>query len=198
MVNKKVLIVYDTRYGATEITSKDISNVLEEKGVDVDLINLKPLNIEQWPDPVQYDGIIVGSSVAMFRWKKKPKKFLKKNKKKFVNKILAVFVSCGTCVTDPEKAREKYLDKIMDGIGITPNITEAIEPVLDISENSGLKPMTRKLIRGMAQDFANDAGISLNEEGINDFRDKEKLSRFINSFQGKLKNIGFNKNEKRI
>ncbi len=186
MVNKKVLIVYDTRYGATEITSKDISNVLEEKGIDVDLINLKPLNMGQWPDPMQYDGIIVGSSIAMFRWKKKPKKFLKKNKKKFVNKILAVFVSCGTCVTDPEKAREKYLDKIMEKIGLTPNITEAIEPVVDLSETSGLKSMWRKMLKEMAQDFSNDAGISLNEEGMNDFRDKDKLSKFINSFHSLL------------
>ena len=84
MIKKKVLIVYDTRYGATEITSRDISDVLEEKGVDVDLINLKPLKMVQWPDPEQYNGIIVGSSVAMFRWKKKPKKFLSKNKKIFM------------------------------------------------------------------------------------------------------------------
>ena len=42
--------------------------------------------------------------------------------------------------------------------------------------------MTRKIMREMAVEFAEGKGTNLNEEGPNDFRDKEKLSRFINSF----------------
>ena len=38
---KQVLIVYGTRYGATESTSEEVARVLREEGLDVKIVNLK-------------------------------------------------------------------------------------------------------------------------------------------------------------
>ena len=37
----KALIVYGTRYGATEMTSEEIADVFRQEGLDVKVVNLK-------------------------------------------------------------------------------------------------------------------------------------------------------------
>ena len=41
MSENKVLIAYGTRYGSTEEISQDIAKILQDKGVNCDIINLK-------------------------------------------------------------------------------------------------------------------------------------------------------------
>ena len=37
----KALIVYGTRYGATEMTSEEIAETLKQEGIDTKVVNLK-------------------------------------------------------------------------------------------------------------------------------------------------------------
>ena len=113
----KALIVYGTRYGATEMTSDEIADVFRQEGLDVKVVNLKKDKVN---DISEYELVIVGSGIQINKWTKEPEKFLKKFKKELASKKVALFVCCGS--TKPlddkidktvsiEKARTKYLEE---------------------------------------------------------------------------------------
>jgi menaquinone-dependent protoporphyrinogen IX oxidase len=113
----KALIVYGTRYGATEMTSEEIATVLRQEGLDVKVVNLKNDKVN---DIVEYELVIVGSGIQINKWTKEPEKFLKKFQKELSKKKVALFVCCGS--TEPldgktdkaesiKKARTKYLEE---------------------------------------------------------------------------------------
>ena len=113
----KALIVYGTRYGATEMTANDIADVFREEGLVVKVANLKDEKVKDISD---YDLVVVGSGIQIGRWTKEPQKFLKKNQKELAKKKVALFVCCGSAQPLPddektpediEKARRKYLDE---------------------------------------------------------------------------------------
>ena len=77
-------------------------------------------------DLSEYDSIVLGISVAMFRWAKEGKVFLKNND--FKGKKLAIFVSAGATIGLEEEKKEqgakeaikKYIDKNMPKFGVEP------------------------------------------------------------------------------
>jgi menaquinone-dependent protoporphyrinogen oxidase len=87
---KKVLIVYGTRYGATESTSEEISKILQGEGLEAKVVNARKENIK---DISPYDLIIVGSGMQMGKWTKEPENFLNQFQKELANKKVAIFVS---------------------------------------------------------------------------------------------------------
>lgn len=112
----KTILAYVTRYGATTETAKEIARVLKENfNIDVDLVDIKATkNL----DISRYENVILGVSVAKFRWAKEGKKFLKND---FSGKKLFVFVSSGTAgeayrqkdFAEYEKIQTKYIDKVL-------------------------------------------------------------------------------------
>lgn len=86
----KALIAYGTRYGATAGTSEEIANILKEEGFDTKVVNLKEEKIK---DISEYDLIIVGSGMGNCRYTSEAEDFLKKFRKEFEGKKLALFVS---------------------------------------------------------------------------------------------------------
>jgi menaquinone-dependent protoporphyrinogen oxidase len=114
---KKAVIVYGTRYGATEMTSDEIADILRQEGLEVKVVNAKKDKVE---DITKYELVIVGSGIQINRWTKEPEKFLKKFQKELAKKKVALFVCCGSIEplddkTDKaesiEKARTKYLEE---------------------------------------------------------------------------------------
>ncbi|MHA1978223.1 MAG: flavodoxin domain-containing protein [Candidatus Hodarchaeales archaeon] len=89
------ILVYATRWGATTETAQEIIRTIKEKfNIDIELVNLKDRKTKN-PDITPYDNVILGVSVAKFRWAKEGKSFLKDNKEKLNGKKLFVFVSSG-------------------------------------------------------------------------------------------------------
>ncbi|MHA1967273.1 MAG: flavodoxin domain-containing protein [Candidatus Hodarchaeales archaeon] len=122
----KTVLVYATRWGATTETAIEIIRVMKEKyQIEVDLINLKDKNTKN-PDISSYDNIILGVSVARFRWAKEGKNFLKKNKRILLDKKLFVFVSsggAGDAYQDKdfekyEELQKKWIDNNLDKWGL--------------------------------------------------------------------------------
>jgi menaquinone-dependent protoporphyrinogen oxidase len=107
----KALVVYGTRYGTAAEIAEEITKVLKDEHLDVDLVNAKGLkNCDISP----YDLLVVGSGIKMNKWTKESMNFLKKNRDMLSNKKVALFVSCGAAneeKTIPE-GQAKYLDKI--------------------------------------------------------------------------------------
>ncbi|MFX1516637.1 MAG: flavodoxin domain-containing protein [Promethearchaeota archaeon] len=125
----KTILVYATRWGATEETAQEIKKVLTAKyNIEVDLINLKDKKRKENrnPDISPYENIIAGVSVAKFRWAKEGKKFLQKNKDALSGKKLFIFVSSGGAgdayqkrnVEEYERLQKKWIDNNLDKWGI--------------------------------------------------------------------------------
>ncbi|MDD5511113.1 MAG: flavodoxin domain-containing protein [Dehalococcoidales bacterium] len=89
-MDKKALIVYGTRYGATQSTSEEIARVLREEGLEIRVVNAKK---EKVKDISTYDLVIVGSGMQMGKWTGEPENFLKQFQKELENKKVAIFVS---------------------------------------------------------------------------------------------------------
>ncbi len=88
----KALIVYCTRYGATAGTSEEIARVLREENFDVRVVDAKREKVKSISE---YDLVIVGSGLQMFRWCKDSEKFLKKFQQDLQGIKTAIFVSSG-------------------------------------------------------------------------------------------------------
>ena len=124
----RTVLVYATRWGATEETACEISRILSEKyNIDVDLFNLKDKRKERRnPDISSYKNVIIGISVAKFTWAKEGKKFLKKNKSILADKKLFVFVSSGGAgeayqrkdMKEYERLQKKWIDNNLKKWGI--------------------------------------------------------------------------------
>ncbi|MHA2365336.1 MAG: flavodoxin domain-containing protein [Candidatus Hodarchaeales archaeon] len=113
----KTILAYVTRWGATTETANVIVDVLKEKfDIDVDLVDLKK---KKNLDLSSYENVILGVSVAKFRWAKEGKKFLKQD---LIGKKLFVFVSSGTVgeayqkkdYNKYEKLQNKWIDKVLE------------------------------------------------------------------------------------
>ena len=104
----KALLIYGTRYGATANTSEEIAKVLREEGLDVKVINAKKEKIK---DISEFELIVVGSGMQMFRWTGEAEDFLKKFQKELPQKKLAVFVSSAVKSTYERKAKKRSWQK---------------------------------------------------------------------------------------
>jgi menaquinone-dependent protoporphyrinogen oxidase len=115
-MGKKVLIVYGTRYGATESTSEEIAKVLKGEGMEVRVVNVKKESVK---NIVEYDLVIVGSGMQMGKWTGSAENFLKNFQNVLAGKKIAIFVSSGAQAlieyekktVEIENARKLYLDE---------------------------------------------------------------------------------------
>ena len=115
MVTKnKILIAYFTKGGASEEYAKIISETLKEKNYSVDIHNLA----QETPDISEYDTIILGTGVRMFRVYRQWKKILKQ--KELEKKHLFIFLASGMATEEPEKAVEKFLKPIVKKYDLKP------------------------------------------------------------------------------
>jgi menaquinone-dependent protoporphyrinogen oxidase len=112
----KALIVYGTRTGTAAITAQEITQTLQNQGIETKLVDAKKEKIRSI---TEYDLIIVGSGIQMGRWTGEPEDFLKKFQKELTSKKVALFVNCGSAAekmnpTKPEvaaKGKTKYLEE---------------------------------------------------------------------------------------
>ena len=134
----KALIAYGTRYGATTGTSEEIAKILTEEGFDTRTVNLKEEKIK---DISEYDLIIVGSGMGNCRWTSEAEDFLKKFRRDFEGKKLALFVS--TMITfferegktdDVAKTRKVALEDKVAKYGLKPIATGLFGGVIDYNK----------------------------------------------------------------
>jgi len=178
---KKVLLVYGTRYGSTEEISNKIKEVLQKNDIDVDLINLEDRKLKNLPSLEEFDGIMIGSSIKIGKMTKNVRKFLKKYADKLKNKtnLIGVFVSCGSAGDPAErpKARKEYIESVLEKYGIDADMYEAFGGVLDLTEDSNLGFVSKKMMAAAAKD---DESLTAGEK--NDTRDWEFISSYAKSF----------------
>ncbi|MEV5070352.1 flavodoxin domain-containing protein [Microbacterium sp. LMI12-1-1.1] len=70
----KVLVAYESKYGATEGIAERIGEALRECGLDADVIRCSEV-----PDVSGYDAFVVGSATYEFNWRKAARTFVTRN-----------------------------------------------------------------------------------------------------------------------
>jgi menaquinone-dependent protoporphyrinogen oxidase len=191
MTSKKVLIAYGTRYGSTEEISQEIGKTLKKEGLQVQFVDLKKTKSKDWPSLENFDGVLVGSSIAMGKWMNEPQEFLKKHKAEIQKKekILGMFVCCGTASFPEtyEQGKNDYLEKIMAKIGIEADIYEAFGGVYDFSESSRVIGMAKRMLKMGAKYMNKNQGTQIDLNGKNDFRDWNQIQNFAKKFAALVK-----------
>ena len=110
----KIAILYGTKYGTTEkvakLISKSIKNQNNNESIDIELINLKEKNNLN----LNYDFLIIGSSVYMGKIRKEVNEFLKKYKNTLIQKPFALFV-CGVNIIEGiDQVNKVFPSKILN------------------------------------------------------------------------------------
>lgn len=169
----KALVVYGTRYGTATGIAEEISRVLKEEGLEVDLKEAKKLKNYDI-DP--YDLVVVGSGIKIGKWTKGSLKFLKDNKLALKDKKVALFVTCGAA-NDPKtvpEGQEKYLDEVAEKYLINkPVATGLYGSYYDPNAKHGL--MYKFALKGMKEELKKQ-GKDVNE--IHDYRNWEEIREF--------------------
>ena len=87
-MDKKVLVAYGSKYGATAGIAEKIGQVLTETGLEVDV-----LPAEKARDLSPYGAVVLGSAVYIGSWRKEAARFLESNEKKLAELPVWLFSS---------------------------------------------------------------------------------------------------------
>jgi menaquinone-dependent protoporphyrinogen IX oxidase len=185
----KALIVYGTRYGATEMTAEEIADVFRQEGLDVKVVNLKKDKVK---DIAEYGLVTVGSGIQINKWTKEPEKFLKKFQKELVGKKVALFVCCGS--TQPlddktdkaesiEKARTRYLEEKAAKYHLQPIAMGLFGGVYNYNRVPWLFGKFMQAIKPQLE----EAGVPQTEPGLYDTRDLNAIRSWAKEVAGTVK-----------
>lgn len=146
----KTLIAYATRYGSTARSAELLAEVIGKAGVnDVTVMDARKVNRAKI---AEFDAFVVGSSIAMGRWKGSAKRLLPKLAT--TGKPVAVFVTAGGVLSgrdpgsDPAAPVTKPLEQ---------RESEAIERYLrPATSAAGLKPVAEAAFGGRMAMFGKE------------------------------------------
>ncbi len=179
----KALVVYGTRYGTATEIAEEITRVLEEQGVEVDLKDARKIKSY---DLTHYELIVVGSGIKIGKWTKGSLNFLKNNKESLKDKNVALFVTCGAANL-PEttgEGQEKYLDEVAEKYLINkPLATGLFGSVYDPDAKHGL-------LYKMANKFMIQKGLEKQGKDItkrHDYRDWDEIRKWARNLANLLK-----------
>jgi len=131
-LDKKVLVAYATKYGATAEIAAKIGEVLSQAGVSAHV-----MPVDQVTDPGSYGAVILGSAVYIGRWRREAARFLKANEKQLSACPVWFFSSGPTGKGDPVELANgwrfpKSLQSIADRIG--PREIALFHGVIDVDK----------------------------------------------------------------
>ena len=145
----KVLIIYGTRYGTTTEVVQDMSNTARELGAQVDVVHLE--KGIPFPEPEEYDLVIVGSGIQAGQWTKRPLQYIEQKLESLSKTKVALFVVSGYA-GNPDKvveAQTDYLDSMADKYpGLSPISTALIGGMFEFSRYN---LVVRALVKSMVK-----------------------------------------------
>ena len=172
---KKILIIYDTKYGSTRTIANKIQDVLCSQGAQVDMSLVKRIQ-----DVSTYDAVILGSAIIELQWRPDMLNFLKAQEGALAKKNVAVFIVCGMLKDDTpatqQLAQQLFIDPVLKQI---PQVVPVGSPGLfaGVMDFSVLTPVDEFLIRTF---FG-----SVLPEG--DYRNFDKVTRWTEDIFAALK-----------
>jgi menaquinone-dependent protoporphyrinogen oxidase len=148
MMNK-VLICYGTRYGTTGEVVQEMRKTALESGALVDVIQLQKGT--PFPEPEEYDLVIVGSGIQVGKWTKETLEFIEQKLDALSKTKVALFVVSGYA-GNPDKVAEvqaEYLDKMSELYpGLTPISTALIGGMFEFKKyNIVVRALVKKIVK---------------------------------------------------
>ncbi len=148
MMNR-VLIVYGTRYGTTTEVVQNMSNTARKLGVQVDIVHLEKGT--PFPEPEEYDLVIIGSGIRTGQWKKEPLEFIEQKLDSLSKTKVALFVVSGFA-GNPDKVAEAqalYLDSMSEKYpGLSPMSTALIGGVFEFKKyNLVIRALVKNIVK---------------------------------------------------
>ena len=182
-MSKKVLILYGTRYGATEGVAGKMAEIFREKEVEGEVLNLKDLPHDRIPDLNNYDGVMMGTGIKIGQWTKEMKKFVS-NFQDELNSFKGPkgFYVCSAYAAQPdtyEKVRVDYTLDACKNLGVTVDYYDAFGGLMDFTETSRMGWLDKKLLKIAAQQAS---GEKPGDDTYNDLRDWDKIEKFTTGF----------------
>ena len=119
--DKKIALLYATRYGATKETAEWIQEGL---GREIDLLNIEEISFNEVA--VKYDFFIIGSGVWIDGVHKDMIEFLETQKTELKDKVIASFILCGTTAKDikGEERIAQYFDRFHKPLARKPEFSQ--------------------------------------------------------------------------
>jgi menaquinone-dependent protoporphyrinogen oxidase len=84
----KILLAYATKYGSTKEVAEAVAKTLENKGLDVDMQQASQVRSVK-----EYNSVILGAPLYMYRWHKHAVQFLKRHEKMLKTMPVVVFAT---------------------------------------------------------------------------------------------------------
>jgi menaquinone-dependent protoporphyrinogen oxidase len=106
----KILIAYATRFGTTEKCAGILAEILREKNLEVELVNLKN-NMRVKPE--SYNLVAVGGSFLMFRMNSLIIKFVRRNLNSLLNTKTAIYM-CGSTEDWENEIKKGFPEELLD------------------------------------------------------------------------------------
>ena len=188
MSDKKVLIFYGTRYGATEGVAGRMAEIIREKGNRVEVINLKDLPHDRVPEFSNYDGILIGSGIKIGQWTKDVKKFVGEWVKELNNfkGKLGFYVCSGYAsnLETYEKVKSEYTVEACEKLGLRKlDLYDAFGGLMDFTETSRMGWLEKRILKMAAQQTT---GQKAEDGSYNDLRNWNQIEKFTLDFIRKL------------
>jgi menaquinone-dependent protoporphyrinogen oxidase len=106
----KILIAYATRFGTTEKCTGMLAEILKEKNLEVELVDLKK---DKRVKPENYDLVVVGGSFLAFRMNAFVMKFVRRNLNILLNKKTGIFM-CGSDEDWENEIKKGFPEELLD------------------------------------------------------------------------------------
>ena len=159
-MDKKVLVAYASKYGATAEIAQKIGEVIKQEGLAVDVL---PAN--RITDPAYYKAVVIGSAAYIGGWRKEAAAFIKTNEKLLANKLVWIFSSGPTEKGDPVKLLDGWL------------YPKALKPVID-----RIKPRDITVFHGVINveklNFLEKRMMKMVKTEIGDYRDWDMITKW--------------------
>jgi menaquinone-dependent protoporphyrinogen oxidase len=179
----KTLLVYDTRYGATQGTAEEIAKTLRQECFDVKIVYAKE---EKITDISEYEVVIVGGGLQMNKWTSETEDFLKRFQDVLAHKKVAIFVSSALkSVYEREgkedevgKIRKAHLDDRAAKYGLKPIALGLFGGIIDFNK---MGMLARRSLGSMKPRF-DAAGFKETTAGVYDTRDWDEINSWVKAF----------------
>jgi menaquinone-dependent protoporphyrinogen oxidase len=168
-MEKKILVAYATKHGATAEIAEKIGAVLREAGLSEDV-----LRVDQVGDLSQYGAVVLGSGTYIGQWRKEAAKFLKSNERTLTEKAVWLFSSGPTGEGDPVELLNGW------------RLPKPLRPIADRTGPRDIAVFHGALDRGKLS-FIERWMIKKVNAPIGDFRDWEAIESWATAIADALK-----------
>jgi menaquinone-dependent protoporphyrinogen oxidase len=167
-MDRRVLVTFATKHGATAEIAEKIGEVLQQAGLEADV-----LPVDHATDLAAYQAVILGSAVYIGRWRKEAVKFLQANEQSLAEKPVWLFSSGPTGEGDPVELLQGWrlpgkLQSIVDRI--QPRDIAVFHGATDVNKLNFIEKWMLKNVKAP----------------VGDFRDWEAITSWATAIAGEL------------